>query len=121
HLLAALAAGVTIAPLDPSSTPAELARSARNLGLTAWVTDDVSVLRAAAGMGVAAWAADWRGLHRALPRSIMTGPVDAAPAAAILMSSSGTTGEPKIIGLTERQLLHAATAIARHHELSADE
>ncbi|HEX4082021.1 MAG TPA: AMP-binding protein, partial [Acidimicrobiales bacterium] len=37
----------------------------------------------------------------------------------LVLSTSGTTGTPKLIRLTDRQLLHTARAIARHHRLSA--
>ncbi|MGH9017520.1 MAG: AMP-binding protein, partial [Acidimicrobiales bacterium] len=36
----------------------------------------------------------------------------------IVLMSSGTTGEPKRIALSESQLLHAAGSIAEHHRLS---
>jgi oxalate---CoA ligase len=39
----------------------------------------------------------------------------------IVLSSSGTTGTPKVIALGERQLVHAATTIARHHHLTSDD
>ena len=36
-----------------------------------------------------------------------------------MLSTSGTTGAPKLIHLTEAQLLHTAGSIATHHGLSA--
>src|SRR5487761_1193153 len=39
----------------------------------------------------------------------------------IILSSSGTTGRPKVIALTEQQLLHAANQIAAHNRLSSDD
>lgn len=44
-----------------------------------------------------------------------------APDAALLMASSGTTGPPKAIPLTEGQLLHVAANVVEHHRISADD
>jgi acyl-CoA synthetase (AMP-forming)/AMP-acid ligase II len=51
------------------------------------------------------------------------GAVAAAPPVhgGIILSSSGTTGTPKVIALTEHQLLFAARLIAEHNRLSPDE
>jgi len=47
------------------------------------------------------------------------GPGTAAPSGGgLVLSTSGTTGTPKVIRLDERQLLHAARQIAGHHRLS---
>jgi acyl-CoA synthetase (AMP-forming)/AMP-acid ligase II len=40
---------------------------------------------------------------------------------AVLLTSSGTTGRPKGIGLSEWQLLHAARRVAKHHEFTPGE
>jgi acyl-CoA synthetase (AMP-forming)/AMP-acid ligase II len=45
----------------------------------------------------------------------------APPGAAVVMASSGTTGRPKIIALTEAQLLHTARAVVAHHRLGPDD
>jgi acyl-CoA synthetase (AMP-forming)/AMP-acid ligase II len=39
----------------------------------------------------------------------------------VLLTSSGTTGRPKGIGLSEWQLLHAARRVARHHRFGPGE
>jgi acyl-CoA synthetase (AMP-forming)/AMP-acid ligase II len=39
----------------------------------------------------------------------------------IILSSSGTTGTPKVIALSESQLLHAARHVAAHNRLTADD
>lgn len=36
----------------------------------------------------------------------------------VLLSTSGTTGQPKLIRLSESQLMHTASGIAVHHQLS---
>jgi len=40
------------------------------------------------------------------------------PGGGLVLSTSGTTGAPKLIRLGERQLLHTAGSIAAHHRLS---
>jgi acyl-CoA synthetase (AMP-forming)/AMP-acid ligase II len=79
--LAALAAGVTVASLNPAAPPSEHAAQ----------------LRA------------FRAAHTARPD------------AALVMTSSGTTGPPKAIPLSEGQLLHVAGQVAAHHRLGADD
>src|ERR1700722_6433427 len=39
----------------------------------------------------------------------------------LILSSSGTTGTPKVVALSEQQLLYAATLIAQHNRLSPEE
>ena len=85
--LGALAAGITVAPLSPSATDAELRQQIDALGLAA-VCRDGGVTVVGGGR-----------------------PVDAA----LLLSSSGTTGRPKVIPLTEQQLFTTAQSIAVHH------
>lgn len=86
NFVAALAAGVLVAPLDPFAPEPEMAAKIDQLGLRA---------------------------GRRLP---------AAPhRAAVLMASSGTTGTPKIIPLTEQQLLATAAGVADHLGLGPGE
>ena len=44
-----------------------------------------------------------------------------AGAGGVVLSTSGTTGQAKVIRLEEPQLLHAASSIAQHFELSPDD
>jgi acyl-CoA synthetase (AMP-forming)/AMP-acid ligase II len=112
--LAALAAGVTVAPLNADGAAPERLRQARALGLAAVVTDDPA-LRVGE---LPCWVLDGPS-----PRPPQSGPATGAGApagaAAVILASSGTTGTPKIIPLTEAQLLHTAGALVAHHELSA--
>ncbi|HWG72534.1 MAG TPA: AMP-binding protein [Acidimicrobiales bacterium] len=122
HYLAALAAGVTVAPLNPAGTAGELVVQGVATGLSGAVTDsdDPEIRDALAGAGIEPLSADapswdlparsWR-----LARRPGTGP------AALVMTSSGTTGAPKIIPLTEVQLLHTARAVAGHLDLGPEE
>ena len=117
HFLAALATGTTVAPLNPCGSPAELAAQVGAAGLAAVVTDtgDPAVTAAVAASGAVPLSGDsatWR-----LPE---VGAVD-GPRAALIMASSGTTGAPKLIPLSEAQLLHTARGVAAHLGLDATE
>ncbi|HEX7354238.1 MAG TPA: AMP-binding protein [Mycobacteriales bacterium] len=97
--LGLLAAGATVAPLDPRLDAAQLRAEVAEVGATRLVADrsldvDVTPLAPAPVVGPA-------------PRRAGKGRV--------LLRSSGTTGPRKKIVLTEHQLLHTARAIARHH------
>jgi acyl-CoA synthetase (AMP-forming)/AMP-acid ligase II len=121
--LAALAAGVTAAPLNPTGTASELVAQSAVLGLTAVVTgygDVASVRTILRAGGVDLWAAGPQGVESAGRRS---GPGHAEPGrgAALVLSSSGTTGRPKLIPLTEGQLLHTAAGVVSHHRLTPDD
>jgi oxalate---CoA ligase len=112
NFVAALAAGATVAPLDPSAPPRDLATRVRELGLTAVVTD--------APCGASSptiWTPTPDGVRIVAEKSRPT------PAAgpAVIMTSSGTTGPPKIIPLTEVQLITTAEAVARHLRLGEGE
>lgn len=130
--LGALAAGIGVAPLNPAATAAELAIQCRALGLAAVMSDDdgidgnendgddggpgrANALRAA---GCDVWIAGPAAVERRFAR---TGPPPPVPpgGAALVLASSGTTGRPKIVPLTEAQLLAAARNVALAHDLTA--
>ncbi|MGZ4574884.1 MAG: AMP-binding protein [Mycobacteriaceae bacterium] len=95
--LGLLAAGATVAPLDPAAPPPLLHQDLAELGADALVTEtgdgpSVSVLRT-----------------RKHGRPSEQG--------AVLLRSSGSTGPRKLIRLPEAQLLHVARAVAGAHEL----
>ena len=120
--LAALATGVTVAPLNPKAPADELAGEIRSLGLSAVVTDgaaeaDFDDLAAA---GAQVWLSGPGGLRLVRFRPWPASTVSPGPAA-LIMASSGTTGPRKIIPLTEAQLVGTATGIVRHHQLTADD
>ena len=121
-VLGAMGAGVTAAPLNPAATSAELADQIATLGLVAVVADEVdATLEAAAA---SAGANVWRGEQGQLR---LVAPGQGRPrrlpgeGAALVLASSGTTGEPKITPLTEGQLLFTARGVIAHHELTADD
>jgi acyl-CoA synthetase (AMP-forming)/AMP-acid ligase II len=120
--LAALAAGVTVAPLNPQAPADELAAEIRTLGLSAVVTDGMALadLDDLAAAGAQVWVSGPGRLHLARLRPWPVPSVSPGPAA-LIMASSGTTGTRKIIPLSEAQLLGTAVAVARHHQLTADD
>jgi acyl-CoA synthetase (AMP-forming)/AMP-acid ligase II len=119
--MAALAADITVAPLDPGAPQPELLRTVRSLGLASVVTDvDGDVTGALARAGVDVWQAGDGFLRRRIGR-VGRPPLPSTLDAALAMTSSGTTGAPKIVPLTEDQLLHAARAVVAHHRLGADD
>lgn len=125
--LAALAAGVVIAPLDPGASPAELAGQAARLGLSVIVTDEAGSGLGAGLEGVDHWLLGDRG-PQAVPaqrpaQAQRPGPASPPPDGldgldvAMIMASSGTTGTPKIIPLSASQLLDTAAGVASAHQL----
>ena len=102
NFMAALAAGVLVAPLDPAAPRRELETRIDELGLQAVVTDHRGEVKV-----------EW---------SRRDGQELRPPGQpAVLMSSSGTTGEPKIIPLTEQQLLATGSGVAEHLGLGPDQ
>jgi acyl-CoA synthetase (AMP-forming)/AMP-acid ligase II len=107
--LGALAAGLTAVPLDPRLTPAELAANVARLKVDVLLTDDEP------DVPVETWLVTPAGPKLAEP-GIGRRPSElAALRPAVLLASSGTTGAPKGIPLSEWQLLDAARRVARHH------
>jgi acyl-CoA synthetase (AMP-forming)/AMP-acid ligase II len=106
-LVAILAAGRVVIPLDPAAPAAEVARV-------------LAVARPQAAVGDPG-----RGLPPGLTvlrlpddRDTAEGTVGAATAGGIFLCTSGTTGTPKGILLRADQLSHVAAAVAGHHRLT---
>lgn len=135
-VLAALAAGVLVAPLDPGASPAELTATAQRLGLSAVVADDerADLARIALGRwsiltpqgpsldGLATDGPATDGPATDGPATDGPAPGDVGPEAAessasLLLASSGTTGTPKLIPLGAAQVLRTARAVADSHQL----
>jgi acyl-CoA synthetase (AMP-forming)/AMP-acid ligase II len=121
--LAALAAGVTVAPLDPTAPEAELLWSVATLGLTHVLSDGGEVVEMLAGRrgGLDGPSGGCRG--RASHPSLvpLARPADAAVAAhtAAVVSTRGSTGPPRLVPFSERQLLQSAETLMRHFNLSS--
>lgn len=113
--LAALSAGVCVAPLDSRATREELAATADLLGIADLVVDE-SGYDVADGLGAnLKLLTPGRLISGTTSRSSRTGPRGASS----LMTTSGTTGRRKIVPLSEGHLLEAAARIVRHHEIGA--
>ena len=110
-LVSLLGAGRVAVPLDPAAPAAEVAR----------------VLAVARPVAVVSDGPE--GLPPGLP--VLTGPGpnadpepargpvrSARPAGGIFLCTSGTTGSPKGVLLSERQLTHVAVGVAIHHRLT---
>jgi oxalate---CoA ligase len=116
--LAIVASGRWVAPLDPD-LPLEgtggLAGSVTRLGLAGVFSDRNAPER---------WPLDWFDVHDVV--AVMPSRTDAARATGpggtgaggVLLASSGTTGSPKVMALTVKQLLYTARLVAGHHQLS---
>jgi acyl-CoA synthetase (AMP-forming)/AMP-acid ligase II len=102
--VSALANGIIAVPLDPGAPEDQLVRQLRATGVTSVVRDD----------GAAHIDVD-------VDVEVDSADVDDAGSPAVIMTSSGTTGHPKLIPLSEHQLLAAAAGIAQHHQLGTDD
>jgi len=121
--LAALAAGVTVAPLDPSAPDAEFLWSVATLGLTHVFRDGgvvVEMLAGRRGLDDGS-AAGCRGRASHPSVAPLVKPADAAAAAstAAIVSTRGSTGPPRLVPFSQRQLLQSAETLMRHFNLSS--
>ena len=118
NFVAALSAGVVVAPLDPNGPPAEHRARMERLGLRAMVVGPDGAQFAE----IETWRADRRSLLPAGGRTVPGRQLPGQPEAVrAIMASSGTTGAPKIIPLTETQLIETASGVASHLNLDRDE
>ena len=112
-----LAAGLWVAPLDPAvpdAGPSGLQSLLTRTGAGAVLAD-----RSCGAPGMPQWV-ELESLAPALTASgEATEPV--APSGGVVLSSSGTTGPPKVARLAQSKLLHTARCVVAHHELSADD
>jgi acyl-CoA synthetase (AMP-forming)/AMP-acid ligase II len=102
--LAVIAAGRAAAPVDPTAPPADVGRVRAALDPALVLTDRPdgpgTVLDPATGLPAAPGAAGE--------------PVRGAEQGSAVLLTSGSTGAPKVVELTEQQLLHVATAVGTH-------
>jgi acyl-CoA synthetase (AMP-forming)/AMP-acid ligase II len=104
--LAGIASGAWVAPLDPTQVEASGAR-ATTLGAAFVVSD-----QAAPTSGSVKWIAASTSSASATPTPDHS---EGNVLGGIILSSSGTTGTPKVMALGAEQLLATATLIVRHH------
>jgi acyl-CoA synthetase (AMP-forming)/AMP-acid ligase II len=113
--LAGVAMGLWIAPLDSTrsdSTYANVTSRATDLELRVVLSD-----RDARENSTVAWRniLDARGDVASL--SVLVSTNERSSGGGVLLASSGTTGEPKVMALSVAQLLETAKLVARHNEL----
>jgi len=113
--LAGLAAGVCVAPVDPRASTSELAGILDALEATDVVVDTQDAAGLPAGSAATTWITSADGLRRVrqghAPRLL-------APGVAALLTTSGTTGQPKLVPLTRPQLLRVAALVVGHHGMT---
>jgi acyl-CoA synthetase (AMP-forming)/AMP-acid ligase II len=117
HFLAIMASGRWVAPLDPTSSPEAIATAVSRLEIALMVTDG-----GPQGTSDLHWA-DVGGDGRrqapvAIDQALEEGTPSPAGMGGAILSSSGTTGAPKVIPVYQGRLLHTARAVAAHHRLS---
>jgi acyl-CoA synthetase (AMP-forming)/AMP-acid ligase II len=120
--LAALSAGICVVPVDARSTPEELSKLASSVGLDAFIVDEVGHDRLDALVSCEATVLDSSGV-RQVGRNGHAGGHASSPtrAPAVILPTSGTTGQPKLVPLAEQQLLFVAARVVEHHQLSGDD
>ncbi|HEY4865152.1 MAG TPA: AMP-binding protein [Candidatus Dormibacteraeota bacterium] len=112
--LSCLAAGVTVVPFNPDAPVEDVERNARRLRLDLVATDRPERLKS---------GTVWH-IQAGRPQIAVgpgRGPTSnhAGHRASVLLLTSGTTGDPKIVPLPEWHLLHRAQLVAAHHRLGA--
>ncbi len=119
--LGAIAAGFWVAPLDPSMPSGG---SAGTAAIVARTGADVVVADRPAPAGMRGRWFDLARLDR-LDAGVATARGATAPSRAgaggVVLSSSGTTGAPKVVRLGQEQLLYTARCVASHLRLGSDD
>jgi acyl-CoA synthetase (AMP-forming)/AMP-acid ligase II len=115
--LGLLSGGFWVAPLDPhwGDDAKSLARRIAELRLDLVVSD-----RAAPDSLDTPWIAATKGAASAAPEGHRPR-ARRASSGGVLLSSSGTTGRPKVMALGTAQVLQTARTIAEHHRLTPAE
>lgn len=113
--LSVIAAGRTSAPVDPAAPPVEAARAGAALAPALLVTDRADRAAAPDTDTVVTDITTGRPMGTVAPA---TGAVRTSGPGAVVLLTSGSTGAPKAVELTEAQLLHVAAAVATHHRLT---
>ena len=136
NFVSALASGVVVVPLDPAAPQADLDARIRQLGVRSLVTDrsGLGMYPSAEGipslwpsaaqpaMSIETWWADSETLLALGGERMPAADFPETPSRpSLLMSSSGTTGEPKIVPLSEAQLLATAAGVASELALTSSD
>jgi oxalate---CoA ligase len=115
--LAGLAAGVCVAPLDPRA-PADEVAALLDLTEAADIVADEEAAPGLEATGASVWITSAAGLRQA---SHGHGTRLPAPGIAAVLPTSGTTGRPKLVPLTQSQLLCTAALVVAHHGLTSED
>jgi acyl-CoA synthetase (AMP-forming)/AMP-acid ligase II len=113
--LAGLAAGVCVAPLDPGAAPSQVGQMLDTLQAADLVVDGDEAAATLEARDIHLWISSVAGLRQARRG---TAARVGAPGVAALLPTSGTTGRPRLVPLTESQMLMAAGRIAACHALT---
>ncbi len=111
--LSALAAGRTVAPFDYTASDGELVAACARTAPRIVISD-----RSAPDGNRTKWVTMFPGECFGPGAPLYGGAMPCAGTGGVVLSTSGTTGVAKVVRLDEAQLLHAATSIADHFDLS---
>lgn len=112
--------GVTVAPMNAGATGGEIASHCDAAGIATVITDAPDACTAGLER-VEQWFVDpWSAsLTRVRPVEALRNA--SRTNAALVLTSSGTTGTPKVIPLTREQVFHTAAAVVSHHRIEPDD
>ncbi len=121
--LGALAAGVTVVPLDPGASADDLVAQRGLFGLSTIVTDldDAALLSRLAAGGADIWRPAADGQHQLMNRRGRPASPAVGDAAIIMPCGADPAASPTTISLTEADILRMATAVVNDHGLGADD
>ncbi len=116
-VVGAVAAGLWVAPLDPAMPDAGPS------GLPSLLTRTEAQAVVADRPAGSGGPSDWVELASLMPSpQAPLEPVERmASSGGVVLSSSGTTGPPKVVRLAQARLLHTARSVVEHHDLTAED
>ncbi len=114
-----IAAGRCAVPADPDAPPTELERTTRATGAAFAISDRADRLMLFPQVLQAVLADRLTGRPATTAAPVVPG--GTRDAGAVRLSTSGSTGEPKVVELNEGRLLHVARAVAMHNRLGPED
>jgi acyl-CoA synthetase (AMP-forming)/AMP-acid ligase II len=116
--LGVIAAGRSAVPVNPDAPTTELERAAAAVRPTAVIGDRTD---RAGGLGLPIVPTPAAGAPAARLNRNDPGGRGVRPPGSVLLLTSGSTGAPKAVELTEDRLLHVARMVADHNRLTPDD